>query len=48
MEQMILTDIKPEDVQRKYVEKWQINMNRYAALEKGDTSWDDRNTKETL
>lgn len=45
LEQMILGEFTWEEVEAEYNRKWQVNINRYEAAEKGDFSWDKRSDK---
>ena len=41
----ITAGITPEQLMAEYSRKWDVNIGRYEALEKGDTSWDKRGEK---
>lgn len=48
MEKLILLGITPRQLERQYYKKLEINLARYKSTREGDTSWDDRQTKEVL
>lgn len=42
MEQMILGGFTWEEMEKEYLRKWEVNMERYRRAERGDYGWDKR------